>query len=81
MAERLNCVLSNIYISTYNVVHNVTLNAIHYNAIHCNVVVFVCTPRYDCVSVYVFPKTPNHEMKPAKWRSLEQFLNGMKIDV
>ena len=25
MAERLNCVLSNIHISTYNVVHNVTL--------------------------------------------------------
>ena len=30
---------------------------LHYNAIHCNEVVFVCTRCYDCVSV-CFPQNP-----------------------
>ena len=51
----------------------------HYNAIHCNVCLCLSV-LVDMIvsSLYVFPKTPNHEMKPSKWRSLEQFLNGMK---
>ena len=54
MAERLNCVLSNIYISTYIVEHDVTLQC---NTLQC-MSVFVCTRRYDCVVSVCFPQNP-----------------------